>query len=321
MVKTYAEAGVDIDASDEATASLIAKIKGTNRKGNGVPIELVNGFAGLVKLDDKALAVCTDGVGTKILLAEEMDSLHTVGIDCVAMNVNDLICVGAEPISFVDYVALNEPDNEIMGKLGEGLAEGCRQANCTLSGGETAVVPELVHGFDIAGTAVGVVSKEKIIDGSKITEGDVLIGIKSSGPHSNGYTLIRKIYNGNKEIGKKLVEPTRIYVKEIMNLLNEVEVSGIAHITGGGLDNIPRMNDKFRYVIDNPLPVQDVFEWLQKAGDIETKEMYRTFNMGMGMIVSMKEDNVNKALEILGKDAQIIGRIENGTGVEHSAII
>ena len=321
MVKTYAEAGVDIDASDEATASLIAKIKGTNRKGNGEPIELVNGFAGLVKLDDKALAVCTDGVGTKILLAEEMDSLHTVGIDCVAMNVNDLICVGAEPISFVDYIALNEPNNEIMGKLGEGLSEGCRQANCTLSGGETAVVPELVYGFDIAGTAVGVVSKEKLIDGSKIAEGDVLIGIKSSGPHSNGYTLIRKIYNGNKEIGKKLVEPTKIYVKEIMNLINEIEVSGIAHITGGGLNNIPRMNNKFRYVIDKPLPVQDVFEWLQKTGDIETKEMYRTFNMGMGMIISMKEENVNRALEILGKDAQIIGRIENGTGVEHSAII
>ncbi|OIR16635.1 MAG: phosphoribosylformylglycinamidine cyclo-ligase [Marine Group III euryarchaeote CG-Bathy1] len=321
MAKTYAEAGVDIDASDEATASLIAKIKGTNRKGNGEPIELVNGFAGLVKLDDKALAVCTDGVGTKILLAEEMDSLHTVGIDCVAMNVNDLICVGAEPISFVDYVALNEPDNEIMGKLGEGLAEGCRQANCTLSGGETAVVPELVHGFDIAGTAVGVVSKEDLIDGSKIAEGDVLIGIKSSGPHSNGYTLIRKIYNGNKEIGKKLVEPTRIYVKEIMKLLSEIEVSGIAHITGGGLDNIPRMNNKFRYIIDEPLPVQDVFEWLQKTGDIETKEMYRTFNMGMGMIISMKEENVNRALKILGEDAQIIGRIENGTGVEHSAIV
>ena len=321
MAKTYAEAGVDIDASDEATASLIAKIKGTNRKGNGEPIELVNGFAGLVKLDDKALAVCTDGVGTKILLAEEMDSLHTVGIDCVAMNVNDLICVGAEPISFVDYVALNEPDNEIMGKLGEGLAEGCRQANCTLSGGETAVVPELVHGFDIAGTAVGVVSKEDLIDGSKIAEGDVLIGIKSSGPHSNGYTLIRKIYNGNKEIGKKLVEPTRIYVKEIMKLLSEIEVSGIAHITGGGLDNIPRMNNKFRYIIDNPLPVQDVFEWLQKTGDIETKEMYRTFNMGMGMIISMKEENVNRALKILGEDAQIIGRIENGIGVEHSAIV
>ena len=321
MVKTYAEAGVDIDATDEATAALIAKLKGVGRKGDGEPIELINGFAGLVKLGDNALAICTDGVGTKILLAEEMDSLHTIGIDCVAMNVNDLICVGAEPISFVDYVALSEPDNEIMSKIGEGLAEGCRRANCTLSGGETAVVPELVRGFDIAGTAVGIVSKEKIIDGSKISEGDVLIGLASSGPHSNGYTLIRNIYNGDKEIGRMLVKPTKIYVKEVMTLLNEVEVSGIAHITGGGLENIPRMNDNFRYDIDNPLPILDVFKWLQKMGDIETKEMYRTFNMGMGMVIAIREKDVDRALGILGKEAGVIGRIENGTGVEHSAII
>ena len=321
MAKTYAEAGVDIDATDEATAALIAKLKGVGRKGDGEPIELINGFAGLVKLGDNALAICTDGVGTKILLAEEMDSLHTIGIDCVAMNVNDLICVGAEPISFVDYVALSEPDNEIMSKIGEGLAEGCRRANCTLSGGETAVVPELVRGFDIAGTAVGIVSKEKIIDGSKISEGDVLIGLASSGPHSNGYTLIRNIYNGDKEIGRMLVKPTKIYVKEVMTLLNEVEVSGIAHITGGGLGNIPRMNDNFRYDIDNPLPILDVFKWLQKMGDIETKEMYRTFNMGMGMVIAIREKDVDRALGILGKEAGVIGRIENGTGVEHSAII
>ena len=320
MVKTYAEAGVDIDATDEATAALIAKLKGVGRKGDGEPIELINGFAGLVKLGDNALAICTDGVGTKILLAEEMDSLHTIGIDCVAMNVNDLICVGAEPISFVDYVALSEPDNEIMSKIGEGLAEGCRQANCTLSGGETAVVPELVRGFDIAGTAVGIVSKEKIIDGNKISEGDVLIGLASSGPHSNGYTLIRNIYNGDKEIGRELIEPTKIYVKEIISLLNEVEVSGIAHITGGGLGNIPRMNDNFRYIIDDPLPVQSVFEWLQKTGNIETKEMYRTFNMGMGMVIATKEVDIDRVLGILG-EAQVIGRIENGTGVEHSAVI
>lgn len=320
MAKTYAEAGVDIDATDEATAALIAKLKGVGRKGDGEPIELINGFAGLVKLGDNALAICTDGVGTKILLAEEMDSLHTIGIDCVAMNVNDLICVGAEPISFVDYVALSEPDNEIMSKIGEGLAEGCRQANCTLSGGETAVVPELVRGFDIAGTAVGIVSKEKIIDGNKISEGDVLIGLASSGPHSNGYTLIRNIYNGDKEIGRELIEPTKIYVKEIISLLNEVEVSGIAHITGGGLGNIPRMNDNFRYIIDDPLPVQSVFEWLQKTGNIETKEMYRTFNMGMGMVIATKEVDIDRVLGILG-EAQVIGRIENGTGVEHSAVI
>ena len=236
MVSTYSEAGVDIDASERATEALIAQIKGVNRKGDGEAIRLDNGFAGLVKLGDGALAMCTDGVGSKLLLAEEMDSIHTVGIDCVAMNTNDLICVGAEPLSFVDYVALDKPDEELMAKIGMGLAEGCKQSNCTLSGGETAILPELVHGFDIAGTSVGYVKQNKIIDGTKIAEGNTLIGLESSGPHSNGYTLIRKLFDGDKELGKKLVEPTRIYVKEVMELINQVNVNGIAHITGGGLD-------------------------------------------------------------------------------------
>ena len=238
MVSTYSEAGVDIDASEKATEALIAQIKNVGRKGDGEAIKLDNGFAGLVKLGDGALAMCTDGVGSKLLLAEEMDSIHTVGIDCVAMNTNDLICVGAEPLSFVDYVALDKPDEELMAKIGKGLAEGCKQSNCTLSGGETAILPELVHGFDIAGTSVGYVKQDEIIDGTKISEGDVLIGLKSSGPHSNGYTLIRKLFDGDKELGKKLVEPTRIYVKEVMDLIKQVDVHGIAHITGGGLDNI-----------------------------------------------------------------------------------
>ena len=147
-------------------------------------------------------------------------------------NTNDLICVGAEPLSFVDYVALDKPDEDLMAKIGMGLAEGCKQSNCTLSGGETAILPELVHGFDIAGTSVGYVKQDKIIDGTKISEGDVLIGLKSSGPHSNGYTLIRKLFDGDKELGKKLVEPTRIYVKEVMALIKQVDVNGIAHITG-----------------------------------------------------------------------------------------
>ena len=263
--------------------------------------------------------MCTDGVGSKILLAEEMDSIHTVGIDCVAMNTNDLICVGAEPLSFVDYVALDKPDEELMAKIGMGLAEGCKQSNCTLSGGETAILPELVHGFDIAGTSVGYVKQDKIIDGTKITEGDVLIGLKSSGPHSNGYTLIRKLFDGDKELGKKLVEPTRIYVKEVMNLINQVNVHGIAHITGGGLDNISRINDNFQYVIDNPLPVPSVFDWLQEKGSIEIKEMYRTFNMGMGMIIIVSKDVAKESVSILGKYAQIIGSVKNGKGVTHSA--
>ena len=260
MVSTYSEAGVDIDASEKATEALIAQNKNVGRKGDGEAIKLENGFAGLVKLGDGALAICTDGVGSKLLLAGELDSIHTVGIDCVAMNVNDLICVGTEPLSFVDYVALDKPDEDLMAKIGMGLAEGCRQANCTLSGGETAILPEIVHGFDIAGTSVGYVKQEDIIDGTKISEGDVLIGLKSSGPHSNGYTLIRKLFDGDAEIGKQLIEPTKIYVKEIMELSGQIDVHGIAHITGGGLDNISRINDNFQYVIDKPLPVPSVFD-------------------------------------------------------------
>ena len=320
MVSTYSEAGVDIDASERATEALIAQIKGVNRKGDGEAIKLDNGFAGLVKLGDGALAMCTDGVGSKLLLAEEMDSIHTVGIDCVAMNTNDLICVGAEPLSFVDYVALDKPDEQLMAKIGMGLAEGCKQSNCTLSGGETAILPELVHGFDIAGTSVGYVKQDKIIDGTKISEGDVLIGLKSSGPHSNGYTLIRKLFDGDKELGKKLVEPTRIYVKEVMALINQVDVHGIAHITGGGLDNISRINDNFQYVIDNPLPVPSIFDWLQEKGSVEDKEMYRTFNMGMGMLIIVNKDDAEKSVSILGEHAQIIGSVRRGKGVSHKAI-
>jgi len=317
MVSTYSEAGVDIDASEKATEALIAQIKGVNRKGDGEAIKLDNGFAGLVKLGDGALAMCTDGVGSKLLLAEEMDSVHTVGIDCVAMNTNDLICVGAEPLSFVDYVALDKPDKELMSKIGMGLAEGCRQSNCTLSGGETAILPELVHGFDIAGTSVGYVKQDKIIDGTRITESDVLIGLKSSGPHSNGYTLIRKLFDGDKELGKKLVEPTRIYVKEVMALIKQVNVHGIAHITGGGLDNISRINYNFKYVIDNPLPVPSIFDWLQEKGNIKDKEMYRTFNMGMGMVIVVSKDDAEKSVSILGKNAQIVGKVTSGSGVTH----
>ena len=320
MVSTYSEAGVDIDASEKATEALIAQIKNVGRKGDGEAIKLENGFAGLVKLGDGALAICTDGVGSKLLLAGELDSIHTVGIDCVAMNVNDLICVGAEPLSFVDYVALDKPDEDLMAKNGMGLAEGCRQANCTLSGGETAILPELVHGFDIAGTSVGYVKQEDIIDGTKISEGDVLIGLKSSGPHSNGYTLIRKLFDGDAEVGKQLIEPTRIYVKEIMELIGQIDVHGIAHITGGGLDNISRINDNYQYVIDNPLPVLPVFDWLQEKGNIEDKEMYQTFNMGMGMMVIVDEKDAENALSILGSDSQSIGSVKNGQGVNHSAL-
>ncbi|MEO2180110.1 MAG: AIR synthase-related protein [Candidatus Poseidoniia archaeon] len=169
--------------------------------------------------------------------------------------------------------------------------------------------------------SVGYVKQKDIIDGTKISEGDVLIGLKASGPHSNGYTLIRKLFDGDKEIGKQLVKPTRIYVKEVMDLVKQVEVHGIAHITGGGLDNINRINDNFQYVIDNPLPVLPVFNWLQKKGNIKDNEMYRTFNMGMGMIIIINKSDADKSISILGDDSQVIGYVQKGKDVEHSALL
>ena len=323
MVRTYAEAGVDIDASDRATAALVAQLGGTTREGDGMPIAMENGFAGLVRLGDGALAVCTDGVGTKLLLARELDSLDTIGIDCVAMNGNDLICVGAEPLTFVDYVALDKPDEVLMAQLGAGLAEGCRLANCTLSGGETAVVPELVRGFDLAGTAVGWVARGDIIDGSRVADGDALIGLASSGPHSNGYTLIRRLFNNDPVLGAQLVAPTRIYVQSGLALLGAVDVHALAHITGGGLENLLRMNSSFRYVVNNPLPVPEAFDWLQRKGDIAPTEMYRTFNMGLGMVIAVAAGDEARALEVLkqaGETAQIIGCVAAGKGVTHAAL-
>ena len=323
MVRTYAEAGVDIDASDRATAALVGQLGGTTREGDGMPIAMENGFAGLVRLGGGALAVCTDGVGTKLLLARELDSLDTIGIDCVAMNVNDLICVGAEPLTFVDYVALDKPDEVLMAQLGAGLAEGCRLANCTLSGGETAVVPELVRDFDLAGTAVGWVARGDIIDGSRVADGDALIGLASSGPHSNGYTLIRRLFNNDPVLGAQLVAPTRIYVRSVLALLGAVEVHALAHITGGGLENLPRMNPGFRYVVDKPLPVPEAFDWLQHKGNIAPAEMYRTFNMGLGMAVALATGDEARALEVLkqaGETAQIIGCVAAGKGITHAAL-
>lgn len=331
-IHTYAEAGVDIDASERATAALVAQLgDSVRREGDGAPITLANGFAGLVRLGEGALAVATDGVGTKLLLAEQLDSLHTVGIDCVAMNVNDLLCVGAEPLSFVDYIALDAPDKALMARLGVGLAEGCRQANCTLSGGETAIVPELVHGLDIAGTAVGYAAPGRLLDGSRVAVGGALVGLASSGPHSNGYTLLRRICAdadlaaplGDTTLGAALVEPTRIYVRAFAALREAVEVHGAAHLTGGGLDNIARMAPGLRYVIDAPLEVPPVFDWLQRHGDIAPAEMYRTFNMGMGFVVALAADEADRAVAALraaGERAAVVGRVTAGEGVAHAAL-
>ena len=329
---TYAESGVDIIKEEEAIKDLLSSIK-TQRKDFGRP--LGGHYAGLIEFGKYALVLCTDGVGSKVKIASEIKKWNTVGIDCIAMNVNDAICVGAEPLAFVDYLAIDDPKPEITKEIGKGLEKGAELSNISIIGGETASLPEVINGFDLAGTCLAYVEKDKIIIGEKIRSGDVIIGLSSSGLHSNGYTLARKVvehlnlkysdkfpdnlYKG-KSIGEVLLIPTNIYVKEIVELLKEVEVHGLAHVTGGGLRNLPRLNKNVKFVIDDPFKPQPIFNFLQKYGNIDDKEMYQTFNMGMGFAVILSKKDVNNAINILKKhsksEVKIIGKIEKGKGVE-----
>jgi phosphoribosylformylglycinamidine cyclo-ligase len=329
---TYASAGVDTTAQKAAIKALAGSIR-FSRKGIGSPLLGMTQFAGLIEFGDRALAMCTDGVGTKMLVAAALEKWDTVGIDCIAMNVNDCICVGAEPIAFVDYIATSKPDPVVTKAIGEGLNEGAKQANVTLAGGETAVLPEIVNGWDLAGSCVGFVSKDQILDGSRVKPRDVIIGLASTGLHSNGYTLARKIIEkegltlrqkgpaaslGGRTIGAVLLEPTRIYVRSILGLHNTVPVHGLANITGGGLKNIPRINGKFRYAIDKPMPVPPIFSLLQEWGNVSDEEMYKTFNMGMGFAVVVAPEDENEAKRLLrAEHPQVIGRVEKGKDAVH----
>ncbi len=342
---TYAGSGVDVVEEEKHIKTLIGALAGVKRTGFAKPIDMPGGYAGLIEFGDHALVLCTDGVGSKVEIARALGKYDTVGIDCMAMNVNDALCVGAEPIGFVDYLAVEKHDTGFMAQIGAGLAEGARQGNVTIVGGETATLPGIVNGFDLAGTCLGSVRKEDILDGSRVRAGDVLIGIPSFGIHSNGYTLVRKIveraglhytdpFPGHglqkHRLGDVLLEPTRIYVKPIMALLGSgIEVHALAHITGGGLMNLPRMNKGFRYTVEKPLTPQPVFDWLRAAGDVELDEMYRTFNMGMGFVVCVAEDDAKQTLAKLaphlkdkpalcggnlGEPARVVGHVEKGTG-------
>jgi len=329
---TYSDSGVDIFKEEEAIKGLVSSIK-AQRKGLGKP--MTGHYAGLVDFGEHALVLCTDGVGSKVMIANEIKKWDTVGIDCIAMNVNDAICVGAEPVAFVDYLAIDDPNEKITKEIGKGLSKGAELSNISIIGGETASLPEIINGFDLAGTCLAFVKKEKIILGNRIRPGDVIIGLSSSGIHSNGYSLVRKViqkeglsysdnfpdpYYKNKTVGDILLTPTQIYVKEVVELLKKVRVNGIAHITGGGLRNLPRLNKKVKFVIDNPFKPQPIFFLLQRYGNIDDKEMYQTFNMGMGLAIIVPEKYANEALEILKKhsksEVKIVGRIEKGTGVE-----
>jgi phosphoribosylformylglycinamidine cyclo-ligase len=333
MKLTYAEAGVDIDKKSDAIESLV-KVLGYSRKGVGKRIEMHGGYAGFIEFGSYALGLATDGVGTKLMVANAMHKWDTVGIDCVAMNANDLICVGAEPLSFVDYIAIDKPDEVMANQIGLGLAEGAKQANVSLVGGEFAILPDMVNGFDLAGTCLGWVKKNKIISGKKCSPGDVIIGLRSSGIHSNGLSLARKVLSVNeipfdenfqefgRSIGPELLEPTKIYVKEVLRVIKNCQVNGIAHITGSGLRNLIRLQPGVEFRIEDPQEPQPIFKVLEELGNISDKELYQTFNMGTGMMMIMSEKQAQKALPLLNKtvESKIIGKVYEGRGACHSQI-
>lgn len=310
IMLTYAQAGVDDEKTQRALKGIISLAKATFefRKGKlGEPKEDIGHYAALMDFGDFYLAMTTDGVGTKTLVAEAVGKYDTIGIDMVAMNVNDLICLGAEPVALVDYLAVKEPNDEVFQEIAKGLYEGAKQSGIAIVGGETAVLPELVNGFDLAGTAIGVVEKNKVINGKEIQPGDVVIGISSSGIHSNGLTLARKLlipkygleyeFEG-KKIWEYLLEPTRIYVKPILELLGEVEVHGLAHITGGGLLNLKRLTNH-GFSLEMP-PISGIFKLIHENG-VPLEEMFRVFNMGVGMVVVVSQEEKGAALNVLNK--------------------
>ncbi|MCY4729353.1 phosphoribosylformylglycinamidine cyclo-ligase [Natronomonas gomsonensis] len=309
---TYADTGVDIDASEAATAALIGAVG-----------EFEGDYAGLVDIGDRYLALATDGVGTKLLVAEALDDYSTIGIDCIAMNVNDLIATGVTPVAFVDYLAVDTPDDDTSEAVGEGLSAGAERAEIALVGGETAVMPDVIKGLDLAGACAGLATEGELFDGEAQT-GDALVGLPSSGIHSNGLTLAREAATLNHEytdpfpyddrtVGEALLEPTRIY-REVLEPLHAVETHAAAHVTGGGWTNLSRMGE-FRYDIDDPFEVQPVFEFVQEEGDVSDEEMHRTFNMGTGFVAALPEDDADAVVNELD-DARIIGSVESGDSVE-----
>lgn len=331
MSLNYKDAGVDKEAGYKEVQLIKAFVEKTKTPG---VLSSLGGFSGLFQLDmadleEPVLVSGTDGVGTKLKLAFMMDKHNTIGEDCVAMCANDILCQGAKPLFFLDYIATGKLIPEKMAGVVEGIAEGCLKAGCALIGGETAEMPGFYNEdeYDVAGFCVGVVDKKKIITGDNIKPGDVILGIPSSGVHSNGFSLIRKIVFDKmgfsvdtyidklgKTLGDELITPTRIYVKEILGLFNKVEIKSISHITGGGFyENIPRMlKENTRAKIDvNNIKTPEIFSLLMKWGNISIEEMYSTFNMGIGMVLIVSREDADKILKEY-KDIISLGRVEEG---------
>jgi phosphoribosylformylglycinamidine cyclo-ligase len=342
MSDAYAAAGVNTDEADAGVGALVAVLKTIETGSPSRSVVPSGHYASVLKVsDDLGIAISTDGVGSKLVVAEEADRLETVGIDCVAMNVNDLVCVGAEPIALVDYLAVEQVDAGRLARIGQGLKVGAEAAGTEVPGGELAVLPELIrghpspHGFDLCATAIGTVKLEDMVLGERIAPGDALIGIPSSGLHSNGYTLARRALLepgpthpglslddtpdelGGASVADALLEPTVIYVRAVLDLLrsDQVDVHGLAHITGGGLNNILRLGAG--YAIEDPLPAPAVFELVAKLGAVEVAEMWEVFNMGCGFVAIVADDDAGAAAAILAAHhpgARRIGTVTDQEG-------
>lgn len=338
MAKSYEASGVNLEAGYEVVSRIKKHVASTNRLGCMGGIGAFGGMFDLGSLGYRhpILVSGTDGVGTKLKIAFELDRHDTIGIDAVAMCVNDVLAQGAEPLVFLDYVAVGHNRPAVVEAIVSGVAEGCRQAGCALVGGETAEMPGMYapEDYDIAGFTVGAVEKDNLIDGSKVTQGDVLVGLPSTGVHSNGFSLVRKIVadaqlnlnqkyeeTGDKTLGEVLLTPTKIYVKPVLALMKEVDVHGVAHITGGGFDeNIPRILSEGlgAEIKDGSWEILPVFELLRKYGDIPRREMFNIFNMGIGMVIAMSATDADKAIKSLkasGINASVIGKVVAGSGV------
>jgi phosphoribosylformylglycinamidine cyclo-ligase len=320
---TYASFGIDIKKISKAQKKIGAMISGTHL----LPLtaKVLSGYgdyAGLIDLGTKVLALHADGVGSKIIVAQMMNRFDTIGLDCIAMNVNDIICVGAKPLAFIDYIALKSLNEILLQQIVKGLVEGAKESNIPIVGGETAILPDLISGFDddiafdLAGMVLGSVSKKsELVLGEGITVGDVILGVESSGIHSNGYTLARKVLLSkyslddipaylHNTVGEELLTPTRIYVKPVIEILDQrksIQIHGLAHITGGSFTKLARLNKGVRYMLNNLPLVKGIFKQIQVDGGINLKEMYRTFNMGIGFCVILPSRSVDKVFSIFEK--------------------
>lgn len=340
MSDAYAAAGVDTDKADEGVGALVSVLKTIELDQPSRSVVPSGHYASVLRVTPElGIAMATDGVGSKLVVAEQADRLETVGIDCVAMNVNDIVCVGAEPIALVDYLAVEEVDSERLARIGQGLKVGAQAANCEIPGGELAVIPELIrghpspHGFDLCATAIGTVALDGIVDGSRIAPGDALVGLPSSGLHSNGYTLARRALQvdgglalddtpaelGGASVADALLEPTVIYVRAVVALLrSQVPVHGLAHITGGGVLNLLRLaGDRIGYEIDAPLPVPGIFKLVARLGAVEPAEMWEVFNMGCGFVAIVPAEHADAAVALLAAHhdgARRIGTVTERAG-------